>query len=185
MFWFVEANCRLLAGEEAGYKQLCRDMVQQFRGTTDSQIADSVTKTCLLQPATIDQAELPVQLIRDALQDPSQAGLHQWFVGSSALASYREGKFDDALAWAKKHPDNKRNHGALALVVRAMAEHQLGQHDQSRRTLDEAEALIPKSLLTLGTPGAPSQRPASADDIQADWLTPELLRREAVALIRN
>jgi hypothetical protein len=131
-------------------------MVQQFRGTTDSQIADSVTKTCLLRHGTIEQAELPVQLIRAALHDPTQAGFHR-FEGISALASYRDGKFDETIAWAKKHPDNKHDHGALALVVRAMAEHQLGEHDQSRQTL--AEALIPKSLRTLGTPGAPPQRP--------------------------
>lgn len=183
--WFTEANCRLLAGEDASYKQLCLDMVEQFRGTTDSRIADSVTKTCLLRPSTIAPSELPVQLVRDAINDPTQAGFHRWFVGSSALASYREGEFDEAITWAEKHPDNKGVHGALALVVRAMAEHQLGQHDQSQQTLAEAEALIPKSLRTLGTPDIPPQRPAPADDIASDWLTTELLRREAALLIRR
>lgn len=45
LIWFAEANCRLLAGEDAAYKQLCQNMLNQFRGTTDAEIADSLTKT--------------------------------------------------------------------------------------------------------------------------------------------
>ncbi|MFN9719427.1 MAG: protein kinase domain-containing protein [Planctomycetota bacterium] len=182
--WFIEANCRLIAGEDTSYRQLCLDMVEQFRGTTDAQIADSVTKTCLLRPGTIGQSELPLQLLRNAIHDPTYAGFHRWFVGSSALASYREGKFDEAITWVAKEPDHIQHSGALALVVRAMAEHQLGQHDQARQTLDEVEALIPKSLRNVGAPQSLPERPTPADDIASDWLTPELLRREAAAMIR-
>ena len=182
--WFSEANCRLLAGDEAAYKQLCQDMVQQFRGTTDAQIADSIIKTCLLSPGTIDPSELPTQLLHDVLKDPTKVSFHPWFVGSAALSSYRAGKYDEALAWAKKHPDNKSQSGALALTVRAMAEHQLGQHEEARKSLDQAEAEIPKSLRPSSTPAPQPQRPTPAADIAPDWLAPELLRREAAKLMK-
>ena len=182
--WFTDANCRLLAGDEAAYKQLCQDMVQQFRGSTDAQVADSIIKTCLLSPGRIDPSELPTQLLHDVLKDPTKVSFHPWFVGSAALSSYRAGKYDEALAWAKKHPDNKSQSGALALTVRSMAEHQLGQHEEARKSLDQAEAEIPKSLRPSSTPAPQPQRPTPAADIAPDWLAPELLRREAAKLMK-
>lgn len=182
--WFRSANCLLLAGDEAGYKKLCLDMVEQFRGTTDAQVADSVSKTCLLRPGTIELSELPIQMLRTAIDDPKQTGFHNWFLGVTALYSYREGKFDEAIAWTKRNPNPTWQTGALALVVRAMAEHQLGQHEQARQTLAQVDALIPGELRTLGTAEDTTLVPIPTASIATDWLTPELLRREAAQLIK-
>lgn len=181
--WFRTANCLLLAEDEAGYKKLCQDMVKQFRDTTDSQVADSVIKTCLLRPGAVELSELPIQLLRTGIDDPKQAGFQKNFLGCAALYSYREGKFDEAIAWTKRSPNPTFQTGALTLVVRAMAEHQLGQHDQARATLAEAEALIPGELRSLGTPDDTTLLPVPAGSIHSDWLAPELLRREAATLI--
>ena len=182
--WFAEANCRLLAGDVNSYQQLCQDMIQHFRTTADAQVADSVTKTCLLHSGASVGADLPIRLIRDAFNDPTNIGVQPWFAGSSALASYREGKFDEALGWSMKHPNHKGPDGTLALIVRAMAEYRCGLHAESEQSLDNAESQIPKSLRQPTAPGNSHQRPAAAHEINPDWLTPELLRREAAQLIR-
>ena len=75
--------------------------------------------------------------------------------------------------------------GALALVVRAMSEEKLGQHEQAEKTLIEAEALIPAELRTLGTADYHGPLPVPAASISHDWLAPEILRREAALLIHG
>jgi tetratricopeptide (TPR) repeat protein len=183
VLWFREANCRLLAGDVAGYRKLCQGMIEQFRGTTDPQIADSVCKTCLLQPGAVELSDLPIPFLRNATVDPEQAGNIKWFVGCCALISYREGNYAEAVAWTLKDPEPDWQPGALTLVVRALAEHQLGQHEQARRTLAAADALIPVELHTLGMADAMVRFLVPSSIIADDWLAPEILRREARALI--
>ena len=99
------------------------------------------------------------------------------------MISYRESKHEDAIAWTKKNLELKGQPAALALVVRAMAEHQLGQQEEARKTLAEATAIIPAALRTLGTDEYKGPLPVSPGIITHDWLAPEILRREADALI--
>lgn len=181
--WFSEANCVLLAGDEAAYRQLCQEMIEQFRGTADDEIADSVCKTCVLLAGTIELSELPIQMLRTALDEPQKSAFHNWFLGTAALYAYRDDKYDEAIAWTKRNSSPAGQTGALALVVCAMAEHQLGQHEQAAQTLAQAEALIPGDLATLGTPDDTTLLPIPVNNVAADWLTPEILRREAATLI--
>jgi hypothetical protein len=93
------------------------------------------------------------------------------------LVSYRESNYEEAIAWTKKHPNLTGHSGALALVVRAMAEQQLGQADAARNTLAQAETLIPAELR--------SPLPVVPTVVAHDWLTPEILRREAAKLLAD
>ena len=115
----------------------------------------------------------------------SRPQFRDWFIACCALVSYRESNYEEAIAWTKKHPNLTGHSGALALVVRAMAEQQLGQADAARNTLAQAETLIPADLRTLGTKGYSGPLPVAPTVVAHDWLTPEILRREAAKLLAD
>ena len=94
------------------------------------------------------------------------------------MVSYRESNYEEAIAWTKKHPNLTGHSGALALVVRAMA-------DAARNTLTQAETLIPAELRTLGAEGYSGPLPVAPTVVAHDWLTPEILRREAAKLLAD
>jgi tetratricopeptide (TPR) repeat protein len=183
--YFKVSNCRLLAGDVAGHQQLCREMVAQFRETSDANVADSVCKICLLGPSEINLTKLPITLLREATSDPQQKDNRHWFVACCALIAYREGNYEKSVDWTKEMPEFKTQSGALALVVRALAEQRLGQVDQARETLAQAETVIPPELRGLGAEGYVGPLPASPGSVGHDWLAPEILRREAEKLIRG
>jgi hypothetical protein len=74
--------------------------------------------------------------------------------------------------------------GALALVVRAMAEHQLGLHGPAAETLRQARSQIPSELRELGAGRAGGLLPLAEESVSHDWLIPEILCREAEALMQ-
>jgi len=137
----------------------------------------------LLRAGAIALSDLPIKLLRDATTDPKWENIRSWFVACCALISYREGHPEEAIAWTKKHPDLKWQHGALALVVRALAEHQLGLRDQARQTLAQAEAIIPAELRLLGSTDYSGPLPVPPWAVEQDWLAAEIVRREARAVV--
>lgn len=183
--WMAAAPSLILAGDEAGYQQLCREMITQFRGSEADTVADVVCKTCLIRPGMVDLAELPVKRLKDATDRPSVAAYKPYFLGCCALASYREGNAREAIAWADKLTDPASIPVATALVltVRALAEHRLGRSDEARQTLARASDLIPAELRTLGSDDYRGPLPVALETISHDWLIPEILRREASALL--
>ena len=106
-----------------------------------------------------------------------------FFQACCALISYREGNHEEVIAWTKKVSNLTGLAGTLALVVRAMAEQQLGQTDQARKTLAQVDAFIPIELRTLGSAGYIGPLPVPSATVNHDWLIPEILRREPAALI--
>ena len=180
ILWFKEATARLLAEDAVGHQDLCRAMLAEFAGTTDVEVADSLCKTSHLRPDTLPLSDLPVSVVQGGALEPG--GAREWFQGCCALIAYRQGFFEEALGWSKKVDNPKGRSGALALVVRAMAEHQLGQ-PEARQTLSQAEALIPAELRKLGT--VENTGPAPRDAVNPDWLAAELLRREAESLLKG
>lgn len=181
--WAIAASALLMAGDQPQYQRLCQAMCDQFRGTTEADIADSVCKTTLLLPGGVALGELPLQVLRDGTASPRWEHFRPWFLACAALISYREGNYGDAVEWVRQLPSFNTQPGTLALVVRAMAEQQLGQHEQAVQSLAQAEAQIPAELRTLGTADYNGPLPASAEVVQHDWLVPEILRRQAVTLI--
>jgi hypothetical protein len=98
------------------------------------------------------------------------------------LISYREGNPEQTIEWANKAglwgPP-----GTLALLVRAMSEHQLGQTDTAKATLALAAAKVPVELRSLGTNAWTGPLPISAESVGFDWQVSEIIRREAAAVI--
>ncbi|MCL4206748.1 MAG: protein kinase [Pirellulaceae bacterium] len=183
--WLRAAPALILAGDLDGYRSHCRRLVERFGKTTKPDEADIVCKVCLLLADTVERGALPVRTLEDALeQGQASDDLVPWFTAACALSSYRAGEPQQALRWAQKLDDSPTfQSGALALVVRSMAEYRLGQTDQARRTLAEVTESIPVPLRTLGTDQYDGVLPVPDSVIAHDWLIPEILRREAERLI--
>jgi tetratricopeptide (TPR) repeat protein len=183
--WGVAATPLILAGDLEGYQQHCRNMREHFRGTTAAEVADTICKASLLLPGAVELSDLPIQVLRDGASDPAWAPYRPWFLACCALVSYREGDPAKAIEWTTQMPDLTAQPGALALVVRAMSEEKLGQHEQALISLAEVEALVPLELRTLGAADFTGRLPVPADIVGHDWLVPEILRREAANLINR
>jgi len=181
--WLRAAPYLVLSGDEAGYREFCRDMTRQFRGNDDAVVADRVCKACLLRPGMVDLAEVPVERLRQVAADSPPGGNGAFFRACCALVSYRAGNFQQAITWAEQVDEQNAQARVLALVVRSMAEQQLGQAEQARQTLAQASALIPTELATLGSDAHRGPLPVAVETISHDWLIPEILRREANVLI--
>ena len=105
-------------------------------------------------------------------------GIH-WFYLAKALADYRGGDFESAVASAQR----SRQHAAqvaiypraTALVVQAMAEHQLGRLAEARQSLRAAHDLMERQM--------PTPESGTLELHWHDWLRFQILRREAEALI--
>lgn len=182
--WGIAATPMLMAGEQDRYREHCLAMIEQFRGTTEADIADTVCKTALLVPDVVKLADLPIDELRAGASDPKWEHYRSWFIACCALISYREGQPEAAIDWARKMPDFNSQPGTLALCVRAMAEFKLGQHDDARQSLKEAEQQIPLRLRTLGTPDDNGPLPVPLGITDHDWLVAEILRRETAELLK-
>lgn len=182
--WGMAATPMLMAGETDRYREHCLTMVEQFRGATAADVADTVCKTALLRPGIVPLSDLPILTIRDGVNAPQWEPYRTWFVACCALISYREGQFDEAIRWTTRMPTFQSQPGALALVVRAMSELRLGQVEAARESLKAAELQIPLVLRTLGAEGDSTALPVPVGSTDHDWLVPELLRREASALLK-
>ncbi|MGO9112348.1 MAG: hypothetical protein ACLP9L_24220, partial [Thermoguttaceae bacterium] len=184
--WLKAAPLLILAGDAGRYQEQCRKIVAQFRGAKQPDVADAVCKVCLLRPQSIDMAKLPVNALRDGCKATESQSLKPWYIACSALIAYREGNSQLAKELTQEAGNSPIDQPeALALTVRCMAEHRLGETDRARKTLAQVTAVIPAELRTLGTSNYAGPLPVSAEKVSHDWLIPEILRREAAALING
>lgn len=181
LLWMDAATAQLMAGDLDGYKATCRKFVTQFANSTELWAADVVCKTSLIVPDTIPLSELPTSTLCSAVDAGAPSA---WCIASCSLVALREGHYQQAIDITKRLGEIPTGQiGALALVVRSMAQHNLQQLAAGRESLRQAELLIPVQLRTLGSDNHSSAVPVDASVVSHDWLIPELLRREAACLI--
>jgi hypothetical protein len=111
-----------------------------------------------------------------------------WRQFTKGLGEYRRSHFVGALEWMHKAiassgqkelplwtHERERNCGAAARLVAAMAHQQLRQMDEARSTLAQARALL--------LDGTASPDSSDLGREWPDWLTAQILLREAETLI--
>jgi WD40 repeat protein/predicted TPR repeat methyltransferase len=181
MTWLRAAPLIVLAGDLAGYRKHCADMLLQFAESEEFADAERTCKVCLLLPDTIEVSRLRLKTFENVLDDGSASNwFYMWGYGTRALAAYRAGDADKAVHWIHKSQESQGYAGepsaqALALSVLAMARHRLGQTAEARQTLEQATGLIDAYL--------PRLAPSELSDTWHDWLIAEIVRREAAELI--
>jgi WD40 repeat protein/tetratricopeptide (TPR) repeat protein len=139
--WSPRAHARLAAGDVAGYRQVCADLLKHLGATEDPSTAYHVAIACLLRP---DTAADPVVLLRLGLRASADPGvkpadrlhllgavLFRAGLAEAARQRLREAETndrDDLLAWDRLF---------LALTC-----HQLRRTDEARQALAQAVAWI-------------------------------------------
>jgi eukaryotic-like serine/threonine-protein kinase len=174
------ATLHLWTGDLAGYRRVCRAMLEQFQDTQTPEVADRTAKTCLLSPDAVPDFDRVQKLADRAVTGTEKSGNYRWFVFVKGLAEYRTGRFAEAVKWLKRfepHADGAHV-DTSAFAVLAMAEHGLGQKEKARAALHSAQVIVAEKM---PDPGA--GRPFDND--WQDWLHCQILLREAEALLTN
>jgi serine/threonine protein kinase len=174
------ATLHLRAGDVAGYRRVCRAMLERFQDTQVPEIADRTAKTCLLLPDAVPDFDRVQKLADRAVTGTEKHGSYRWFVFVKGLAEYRAGRHAEAVNWLNRfdpHADGAHI-DASAFAVLAMARHRLGQKEQAHAALHSAQVIFAEKM---PDPGA--GRPF--DGAWHDWLHCQILLREAEALLTN
>lgn len=181
--WTGHAACLLLAGRNEDYQRLCQKLLEQFRDQTSPDVCDTVCKLAMLRPDVVKLEELPFESLHQGASDSAWRHYHTWFNACCSLYSFRKGHMLQALEFTEKAGASTGPAGAMAQVVRAMAEHRLGKVDEARLTLTLAQSVIPAELRSLGSQDYDGPLPIPAGLVSHDWLIAEILRREAAKMI--
>jgi WD40 repeat protein/Flp pilus assembly protein TadD len=177
--WYSRAMLHLRDSDQAGYRQICSDMLQRFDA--------GAVWTCTLSPNSGANPALIVGLAEKLLAKSSR---DHWHVNQLGAALYRAGRFDEAVkrlteaTELSSHP--YRTNMLQTWFFLAMAHHRLGHADEARRWLQKASRATEDMLKPPTKP--PEKSSTAAGAIPPNWarkLTLQFLRREAVQLIQS
>jgi Flp pilus assembly protein TadD len=140
--WSEAAMLRWRAGDRAGHRKQCEDLLARFGTTKDADQANTVAWLCVRVPGAVPDLSQPLRLIEDAVkQRPKDTNC----LGTLGLALYRAGRHDEA---ARRLEETVRGQGEevslpdwLAL---AMAYHKTGRAADARKWLAKAAATMDK-----------------------------------------
>jgi tetratricopeptide (TPR) repeat protein len=181
----VQGFLSLLAGDQAGYRKTCQRMRERFAAAGTPDDLYELGWACAVLPASHDPEEA-VRFTDAPLAAGGNAGKGEpWHFFASALANYRAGQFKRVLQRLDEMENQSKAHMAwignfdLALRLRAMAHHRLGNAAEARATLAAAEAVHARNARAI------FQQDASVEAVTNwwDWGASVLLRREATELI--
>jgi serine/threonine protein kinase/Flp pilus assembly protein TadD len=170
-YW--QALALLAAGDMAGYRRTCAALVEHFAGTEKPDVCHWVVWTCSLAPDAADEWKPLLRLAETAARrDPGNAT----YASTFGIALYRAGHTPEAIkqleaahaAWEQGGTKGQMHSPVYTWLFLAMAHHQRGSADDSRRWL--AKAMESPELRIKGP--APWNR----------RLTLELFQREAQSL---
>ncbi len=168
-------------GETDRYREHCRTMLAHWADTTVDVDADRVAKTCLLLADSRVDPDRLAKLVAVAVSGGANQRYSEWFLLCKGLHDYRSGRYADAIAACRESrrratpgPDETRHCTATSLAVESMAQKRLGDDAGAWQSLSEARRLIEDGFSIL-----------DRDGWWQDWLTAQVLCREAEALIEG
>jgi serine/threonine-protein kinase len=133
--WVYLAQAHLAAGNIDAYKDVCRRMYKLHAATNDPEAADRVVWTCANRADSLPNMD---DLLALANRDFAGFSISSHTRGA---ASVRAGRYEEALRWF----DEQMHYNALLpadMCFQAIACFHLGQFDQSRRRIQDAENWI-------------------------------------------
>jgi tetratricopeptide (TPR) repeat protein len=144
-WWQERGSYHLQAGDTAGYRLACKQMLERFGDTKDPIIAHRVALSCVLLPKAVDDEKLVLQL---AEQSVKGAPDDQWCPITLGAAQYRAGQFEAVAdlglmvkSWWPENPyatPGVDGGPLLTWLILATAHHRLGHIEEARRWLDKA-----------------------------------------------
>jgi tetratricopeptide (TPR) repeat protein len=174
--WRQHALLRLQAGDVAGYRAACVQILKRFGKTSDPSVADGVAWACVLAPDAVADYALPLRLAEQALAADRKNAGYQRTVGALL---FRAGKAEDAVRRLEESVNRAdAGGGADAWFFLAMAHHRLGHAAEARQWFAKGAARMEQA----------SRKPsAGAAGARVEWetqLANRLLHREAEALLK-
>jgi tetratricopeptide (TPR) repeat protein len=159
----------LKAGNKAGVRRACEDLLKRFGNTTDPAQANSVAWNCVLAADAVADHKTPVRLAEDALAAHPEGGRQRSDVLETlGAALYRAGRFEEAVRRLDESIQTRGDGGdARGFAFLAMAHHRLGRRDEAKRWLDK---LV-------------SYRPEEGFDFSRDDVEVRILHREAASVV--
>jgi tetratricopeptide (TPR) repeat protein len=183
--WFEHAYLRLIVGDKEGYRRLCSRMLERFGQSPGFDGVGLLAHTCVLDSQALADSTQVVQLADQRLaRHTPYSGHTPWSAHVLALAHYRAGRYDTAVAGLRKRleADAAWQHQVLNWLVLAMAHHRLGQVAEGQKWLHQANQWLEEKMgeMIRGGRGVPAEW-----TFWRDWVEFLLLRREATALIEG
>jgi serine/threonine-protein kinase len=166
--WFGYPELCLFLGEREEYRRIRGIFLDRFGATKAANLAEPISRTCLLEPGTEEQVRKASELADRAIAAKSTTldWIYRYYVFAKGLADYRAGKLKSAIE--AMEGEASRVMGPAPGLVLAMAQYDSGKKQEARRTLAKAVAVFDWS--------------DSAADNRDVWIV-HILRREAEARI--
>ena len=164
------------ADDQAGYREFCNSMVEQFADTTELTAAESTCKACLLIPDAVEISRLPLQSFADPLDEGTAPSWFRiWGWAARALVAYRSDDLESTDRYLERGWSIASSPGERVLLhsITALSRQKQGDAEASRDAIRQARLLIDRHLPK-----------ASAGQLH-DWLIPQILIREAERLSDN
>jgi tetratricopeptide (TPR) repeat protein len=176
---YLAAPLHLQVGDRAGYRRICREMLERFGDTKDPGVAAQIVKTCLLVPGAVADLDgvlkLADRVVTGTEKDPS----YRYYLFGKGLAEYRAGRYAEAVQWLERVAP-KASGGeidASAFAVLAMARQRQGQAEEARAALEQARAILAHKLPKL-------DKGEHFGNDWHDWLRFQILFREAEEMLK-
>ncbi len=175
---FELAALRLLAGDEAGYRELRQAVLNSQNQVDDPFIGNVLSRICTLQTGEVTDWSVPIQLADvSADMNPREA----WYRFASGAAQYRAGHDEEAVSCIKDsekcYPTWKGR--GQNYVILALACQRLGRPDEANQWLAKTKEWLDEMNRTVGK----SDFDVSQTAYSTDWLTVLILLPEAERLL--
>jgi len=178
---FMVAPLRLLAGDDAGYRDLCTNFISKQAQIDDPITASALTRACTLTPSAVSDWSVPVRLAKFAVAKETRKEWQPWLRYALGVAQYRAGQHLEAIQTLEKSLDvdpawlgRSQNY-----VVLAMACQQLGRTDEARDWLAKSRSALDEMNQTIA-----NYRFGYAQSSHlSSWLRMQILLPEAEKLI--
>jgi WD40 repeat protein/serine/threonine protein kinase len=159
----------LEAGNRAGIRRACEDLLKRFGKTTDPAQANTVAWYRVLAPDAVADHEALVRLAEAALAGhPERGRARSDVLKTLGAALYRAGQFEEAIRRLDESIQTRGDGGdPRGLAFLALAHHRLGHRDEAKRCLDQLVAY----------------RPTEGFDFSRDDVEIRILYREAELLL--
>jgi tetratricopeptide (TPR) repeat protein len=177
------AFAQLQEGRMDRYRGLSRAMLQRFESSPIWQVAERTGKLCLTVPDRPEFTRRAADLAERGLRlQPDNA----WMLHCAALADYRAGRFESALARARRGRDaikttpfgDRPGLPALSFAVEAMAQARLDHTSEAQEALKQAKGIFTTELAKVrGT--------QEYQGYWQDWVHCQFLVREAQAVVAD
>ena len=192
--WMVAGSNYLITGDQAAYRDHCRQMFKRFSGSSVFVDFERAALTATVVPGALPAGDMTIEEVSKAMDAAEGTQLHresyrEWYLVGRSLVRYRAGNWKAAADDAEKALALKPTAFTvrpLAGTIAALAYHQLGDVATAKERLAGA-AKDRGEWAAYRTPDglADYARLARGDYFWHDSLFADLLYAEAKALIEG